>query len=467
LAIAETYRWGHHHIYPPLHTLLLTLLTAPVHLWTLLHTGVDARAFAEAQQAVWPMTIIEIVARLVAVAMAGLTIRNIGRLFGNGLTPALCALLYAPFAYYAKVGNLDVPALFWVSCALVAARACNIHMFSVFAVCAALTKDQAVGLLLLPALWLAWETRARPGTLLRSCSLAALGYGVLSGALVNPHGFAARIAELAGPASQTWANHSTGLSGRVEMIRAIVAELADASSPIVLVLAALGLWFVRTRPLPALAALSFFLTFLLGARRSEARFVMPLGLMLLPYASIPLAMLRKRSNAAANAVTVFALLPAGAAVFAQNATLVGDARYGVETYLAALPARTSIAYLGGPKFAPRLPKGASRPGVEPLETRDGLAGMREVVQSALLPDADVLVLSSELQGEAGKVPHGVSAYMDPSSQAFLRALHKGETSYERVLEAHCTVPWPFRCRPIHGSAGGSLSVYRRRSFTPE
>jgi hypothetical protein len=478
-AIAETYLPGHHHIYPPLHYALLTVLTIPVHLWTLARSGFDARAFAIAQQDVWPMTIIEVVARAVSVVMALATIRNIARLAGGGLLAGACAALYAPFAYYAKLGNLDIPALCWATSCLCAMRARNSKWTIVYAVCAALTKDQAVGLLVLPGIVYFWQQRRQAKLLGKYVLAAVAAYALASGALTNPSGFAARIGELLGPASQSWANHPKSWQGRVDLVVAIVRELGDASSWPIVVLAAVGVYLGRKRPLLALAALSFFATFALGARRSEPRFVMPMGLLLLPYAASTLRAARAKLThthpALYPAMATAALLPSLWSVLSMNATLIVDARYSVETYLAKLPADKTVAYIGGPKFAPRFPHGAMRPGPESLDSRSGLPGLREVVAPLAATDADVLVVSTEFRDVAvgSAAPFGVNAYVDAESAKFFGSLpvasDAGEVSsigYRLVAKFGCSLPLMLKCRPIHGSAGGELRVFERVTPTP-
>jgi hypothetical protein len=407
LAIAETFQTGHFHIYPPAQMALLTLLTAPITLNTLFTVGIDKalthpEAFEAVQTGRWAMTSIEIVARLVSTLMALGLVRNVAILFGGNLegrhlrnlrSPMVIVMCIsiAPLSYYAKVGNLDVPALFWASAALVSLRLERLKRFAACAVMAALTKDQAVGLLCLPLSFYVvvclrrhgfafWRGRLRDGQAVATVLLSVLGYGLLSGAIVNPSGFRTRIQLLLGPASQSWSPYAHTGAGTRALLLDIARNLGSSSSfGLMLIASVSGALVVsnvlprslrvpaarlsakgRLRlALPLLAAGSFFLLFTLGARRTEARFLLPIAVFLFPYASYSLVDARLSLRQHAFGLRGMALgvmtLPGLLLAISVGASMVSDARYAMEKELARLPAGATLTAIGGPKFLPRFP----------------------------------------------------------------------------------------------------------------
>ena len=130
--------------------------------------------------------------------------------------------------YYGQVSNLDVPYLFWGCLALlwcmrvvVEQRPRRFWPAALFAAAAIATKDQAYALFLLglPAL-LSVLVRADPwprthgrqiGLVVMPASSVSLFLLLLvDGAITNPSGFTRRIAFLAGPASQDYADYLHG-----------------------------------------------------------------------------------------------------------------------------------------------------------------------------------------------------------------------------------------------------------------
>jgi hypothetical protein len=498
-AIVESFTPGHFHVYPPLHMALLTVLSAP---WMLLAGsrvgfGPDALG-AELIKPLY-MTGIEVGARLLAAAMALGVVWNTMRLWTRlrghtaGLAAGAFAAANAVFVFYAHTGNLEVPYLFWLTCALVeidrvAAGEPREGRALLYGVAAALTKDQAAGALVLPivvyVLLVPWlERRASPTrrSLVRGAIVAIGAFALGSGAVVNPSGYARRISVLFGPASQTWAEYPRGLHGALLLARDAVALVPRFTSWPIALAAAVGVVIAlrERRPerwrtmLPLLAAASFTLLFNLGARRTDVRFLLPQSVFLFPYAAVTFEAWwsSKRSSRALVALgAVAALAPALLGVASMDATLLFDARYEAERFLAALPAGTHVEVLGGPIFLPRVPAAlvAVRPGVEPVAERQQLAGITELVDPLMDPRSrapQAIVLATELSAveeadpNAPASPFGVIHGRDPVSRGLLRGLLDGSLGYRRALRATCSVPWPLACVKVHGSTGGEAWVY--------
>jgi hypothetical protein len=500
-AIAETFTPGHFHIYPPLHMLLLTVLSLPWMGLAALRVGADVGALGRELIKPQYMTPIEVSARLVTALMALGVLRNVyvlwTRLAGRrvALLAALLLTTSATFVYYAHTGNLDVPALFWVTLALleldrVSAGEPRHTQALLCCVAAALTKDQAVAALIVPAFLAlalppsgetAAAARLRP--LARGVVLALVAYALLSGFAVNPHGFVRRLGTLFGPASQSWAGYPPGLAGLVPLAHDALARTPELISWPVAVAAAGGLGLAACTPspsrlrrlLPASAAASFFLLFDCTARRTEVRFLLPVALLLTPYAALLFAAAwtrLPRARAAGVALGLLALVPGWLEVASLDGALLADPRYEAERWLAGLPPGTSVEVYGGPIFLPRIPATltAVRPGIEPVADRQEIPGVLDVVDPLMDPrerGAPVIVLATELSSARASAeptaatPFGLMQYRDERSRAMLRHLADGSFGYHRVLRARCVLPWPLACESIHGSTAGEVWIYAR------
>ncbi len=512
-AIAETYRPGHFHTYPPLHMWLLTLLSLPWMAVAAIRVGTNQDALeAELLRPLY-MTGIETSARLVAGAMAVATVYGTMLLWKRiadrrvALGAGIVLVGNAIFVYYAHTGNLEVPYLFWTTLALVeidrvASGESRETKALLYSTCAVLTKDQAAAALFLPLLLyvvlLPWRARGAPilrRELVQPVLFSLGGYAVVSGALVNPTGFVRRLAFLFGPASQTWAGYPRTVAGTLSLARDALLALPHFGSWPIAVLAVVGVGLAALSPvrrarllLPLTAAVSFTVFFNLSARRTEDRFLLPQSVLLAPYAALaleralvaPLQRFREADQSRGTrswwpralvlAAGAAALLPALLGVASLDATLLADPRYAAEKYLAAIAPGTPIEVVGSTKYLPRLPSGlvATRPGVEPLSDRQRMAGVRELVDPAMDPRPRaprLIVLATELSkiemAELPKAPlgYGLSTYHDTVSRSFLRRLLEGSFGYLRVFRARCSLPWPLECREVHGSTGGELWIY--------
>jgi hypothetical protein len=516
LALAETYRSGHHHIYPPLHTWLLTVLTFPIHLWTVAQAGTDSEAFTNTMIRPGSMTAIELVARAVCILMLTACVRLVMLLFGkNAQTRVLAGVsvvCIGPLAYYGKLGNLDVPSLFWALMSLHAiARSTSprepceqkrimANRAWFFATGAVLTKDQAAGMLILPLLVALWMRRrelrsaaglkSELGAIAAGCAI----YALVSGALVNPRGYRDRLRELFGSASQDWAEYPNTLSGRLELLHGIAKAFPEHTSWPLSLATVVGLFLCilhttrqfdsarRVSPdgtdanrlsdglvapslLPLLAATSFTLTFSFGARRTEARFLLPHLALLVPYSSYALTLVRGTLLRRALAASCFGT--AFIAVLSVHGTLLFDARYQAEGFLAGLPQGSHVVALGGPKFLPRFPGNvrASRHSGQTLMER---SRMPKVTESLEVPterprEPTWLVLAAELSHEApAPTPSAKqTSYTDLAWQTFLFRLTHDHSAYQRIFRAQCTLPWPLRCVRWQGaSTGEDIWIYR-------
>jgi hypothetical protein len=259
--------------------------------------------------------------------------------------------------------------------------------------------------------------------------------------------------------------------------------------------------------LPFLAAASFTLLFTLGARRSEDRFLLPQTVFLMPYAAlIPARAWNASGSPQARAkrgigltwtspqarakrgigltwtwarlwivvVAAAMLVPAVIGVASMDGTLVYDARYEAERFLARIPAGTRVEVLGASHFLPRLPPGliVARPGTDAIDDRQRMPGVTEIVDPAMDPRprapewiivgtafSNPFVIEPALPPE--RRPYGSAAYHDEASHRLFRGLLDGSLGYTRQLVARCNLPWPLECRFVHDATGRDVWIYSR------
>ena len=502
-AIVETYWPGHYHNYPPLHTALLTVLSLPWMGLAALRAGTNQDALAAELVKPFYMSVIEASARVLAAAMAFATVWNTKTLWTRllsrraGTVAALTVAMNATYVYYAHTGNLEIPYIFWLSWALVeidrvAAGESRERQVLLLAVAATLTKDQAAAALLLPLpIYLLLVPKiTRNAAIFRrnvivASVIAIVVFVFASGAALNPSGFHCRLDYLFGPASKPWAEVPPGLVGSAMLLRnAIVVTPRFVPWPIaILALAGIGHVVARKRGLerarlllPFVAALSFWIFFNVGARRTEDRFLLPETLFLAPYVAMTFEAACELWPQAVRGITIafaLSLAPAVLAIASMDATMLADPRYAAEDWLKELPSGTPVEVYGSAQFLPRLPANivATRPGIEPIGDRRHIDGVTEILDPELNPrdrKPTAIVLATELSTEAmtsvesGPAPPSWMSYRDPKSHAFFRGLSDGSLGYVRAVRAKCSLPWPLTCREIHHSTAGELWIYTRK-----
>lgn len=428
--LAETYTPGHYFTYPPLHLLLLAILTAPVSIYAALtsHAASTAELVATFTRVEY-MTAFAVVARIVSLFMALGIILTAAKIAEelwdarSGTFAALVTALNMSVVYYAHTSNLDVPYLFWTMlgirelCRAIGrigriggageCEASHVHArWGVgYALAAVATKDQAYAtfvlvigfafaLVLRASLKAPGGNRALGKTVLVSFAMLAFTLGILEAGFFNPSGFRARVHFLTGSASQDFVDYTADAVGRVAVIRDVILRMSFGHpalwiGPLTLVgliatvrarmashsrAATLAL---TKRAIPFLGALSFLLFFNLVARRTDHRFVMPVWVLLGVYAGHGASVLWK--NVAARA---FVVVGAAWALFQALTVIVNlaqDPRYDAEAWLESqvLPGETIETY-GLNVYLPRLPKRAHVVRVGQDAHRNPMPGFEEV-----------------------------------------------------------------------------------------
>jgi hypothetical protein len=248
IGLSEHFMRGWYDRYPPLHFYVLSALFSP---WLLLQShGWIQMSFA-AQEVVFL-----VISRLLSVAAAAGTLIALYRCgseaFGRraGLFAAATLALVAPFVYYAKTANPEVPYLFWAALSMLfyvrfsrTLSTRDLALFASAAILAICTKDQAYALYLVTpftAIHQLWESNRAHGVahpirraivdrrLWIAGAVAAALFAACHLLPFNLDGFVSHVRYIAGPGSQPYRLVAPTLSGRLALVW-ITAQLVERS----------------------------------------------------------------------------------------------------------------------------------------------------------------------------------------------------------------------------------------------
>lgn len=507
-AVVETWRPGHFFRYPPLQLLLLTALSLPwIALGALRAPSLGQEALLRELIEPRYMTPIEVTARAVTLLMAVGVLLNVRRLVARvwggraGDAAAAVTALNAVLVYFSHSGNSDIPYLFWVTLALVEfdrvlAGEARERSALLCAAAAALTKDQSVANFFLAAPWallvgpvLSRGDRSVRSVLLRpslwrGVAWSAAAYLVVAGVVTNPVGYARRVAWLTGPANADWVVVGRDAMGVRAILRDVLEGVPLFASRAVALAALAGLCLAlsgrrgvpRARAaLPAVAALSYLLFFIIPARWTMERHLLPMMVLLLSYAGVAFDALSERlavrARPLAAALLGLALLPQLLDVASVDGTLIVDSRNAAQRFLAALPRGTSLEVYGGNQYLPNLPPHLriTRVGPEPDSERSPLPGVtesrapfREVTRRA--PEYALVgedFATYYLPTDRPLDPHYARLNRDPDGRALMTGLVDGSLGYAWALRSRCELPAPLRCVRMHRSTGAETWIFRR------
>jgi 4-amino-4-deoxy-L-arabinose transferase-like glycosyltransferase len=501
VGLVETYESGSYFAYPPLHMVVLAILTSPGWIIALFeaHSLTQHDVIGEFIQFPY-MTFFSVVARVVSAAMSVGTIFLIGRMAETiagrraGLCAAAACTLNATLTYYGQVTNLDGPYLFWSALslwgwmrAIAEHEPRHLRWAALSAAAAVATKDQAYAVFLISVplaflLWFALDRWPRQNardlilTLLISTSVATVALLVVDGAITNPTGFARRIAFLAGPASQDYAQYQDNWNGRVCLLKDMWAYFPRCYPPLATWLGAFGaaIQTVRLRDersrfvaglLPLLAIISFTVAFNFEALRTENRFLLPQSIFIAVYIGIAVDTLVFASHPLIRyAARGVVLVIASVALYqcaGIDAAFIGDPRYDAERWLDAnvRPSDTIEAY-GLNVYLPRFPHDAivTRLDRKPLTARNPLPHVTEIDQpfeSITERNPRFIVVSafwvqdylrsSTAEPSDGRALQKVqqSVFKETGARNYFRALFDGKLSYRLVHKSpYASGFWP-------------------------
>jgi hypothetical protein len=294
--------------YPPLHYYLLALFYFPI----LFLRGASAATVGNDLQL---YTILYAIGRFISVVMGTAIVYLVYRigceLFEHraAVFAALITALGGPFVFYAKTVNLEVPYIFWFSLSLLFfVRVIKRHalgdyvFFTLAAVCAVCTKDQAYGFYVfapIPIVMSAYvqAKAAAPEatfgkTLFARKNFIALGAGIVLFALLqnwpfNFSGFLMHLRTLLGTASKGYQIYPRTLAGYWEMSVQAVRHLRFALGWPAFIVCLLGVARELMRKKKdylllsiLVLVLSYYITFICLVMYHYERFMIPVALML-------------------------------------------------------------------------------------------------------------------------------------------------------------------------------------------
>ncbi len=499
VGLAQTYTPGSHFTYPPLHMILLALLTLPGWLLAIFSAPTlhPHDVIAEIIHVPY-MTFFAVVARLVSAAMSLATIYLVGRMAAlvagrrAGWFAAAACTICAAFTYYSQVSNLDGPYLFWSALSLlawmrlIAAHDMKQMRYATLAAAAAIaTKDQAyaVFILSIPAVLAFWfvlddwpQQNAKPlvARLLVWSGVSLVLLLLVDGAFFNPAGFAARIAFLTGPASQDYTQYSADWSGRMRLLTDMAVYFTRYYPVPFALLAGFGIGIcgrqLRAKAptavaglLPLLALLSFTLAFNLTTLRSEVRFLLPQAVFLAVYAGVAADKIfdwpRPWLSVAARTFLGAVLLAGIYGCAGILAAFAEDPRYDAEHWLMAhIQPGTMVETYGLNAYLPRFPEGAivTRIDVKPAHLRNPLPGVRDIDQpfGAVISRHPRFIVVSEFWARdyLENASHGtgqavqavkLSQAAQQEPRTYFRALYGGKLPYRIAHRSQYTPRfWP-------------------------
>ena len=335
------------------------------------------------------------------------------------------------------------------------------------------------------------------GRLLRAVGLGAVGYGVLSASLFNPTGFWTRVQMLMGPNSQDWRTYEDSGAGMLANLSDIWAAQPELWWPWPVVALAwigvVGAWRagdsrVVLRYLPFVAGLSFLLCFTLVVARSQARFVLPLGILLAIYGGFAASRVAEKAGRFGRILLSLLVGLAASHSLQLHLTQWGDARHAVVEALAELPAGSVVETYGLTVYQPHFDVSSASPyrcrrvDPKPVARRNPLTGCEEVVgdwadADQRRPDAIVLTQWAKrfAPSESSNQGAGVrktstamsAAAQDGRARAFFQSAMADQLpGYRLVLTAEPRLPaWAesVGAEPIrmHGSTGERVWLLRR------
>jgi 4-amino-4-deoxy-L-arabinose transferase-like glycosyltransferase len=307
----------------------------------------------------------------------------------SGAFAALAMAFSAPFVYYAKTANLEVPLLFWFLLSyffflrLDARGELRDYLgFTLSAVLAMGTKDQAFAFYVLPLAVFALLRVRQEGSLLRLLSDRRVRLSVLAGVLsflalhnvvFNYQGFRNHFEEILWARRQYRLFEGT-LEHQVRMLGQTIRHLGFALGwPLaagVLLGFLLALRDEKSRRAALWAVLfgaSYYLFFIVPVLSTWLRYALPLAALFAVFAGHACSWLWSRGLGARAIVGIALSYSLGRAV-SVDALLLTDTRYAAERWLRGnVTSRKVVGYMGPEYYLPRLHEFRSKR-LRPTET---------------------------------------------------------------------------------------------------
>jgi len=370
--MSQRFSRGWHEKYPPFHYYLLAAVYSPV-----------LRAHGLAVDRPLPPAVYHalfLIGRTVSLAMATgvvLLVYLCGREIADRRAALLAAGIVAqmvPFVFYAKLANLDVPYVFWWMLSLLFFLRCLKHQrghdylfFTLAAVVAVCTKDQAYGFYVLPVPLLIVARYRRKGKLFGREALLAGAAGLvlflaIHNVIWNADGVRDHFALITGPASRDFQEFTNDLEGHAALLAQTWRQVRfTLGTPAFIVcLLGLGAAFLPGRRDPFLLSLlvpglSYYLFFISTVLYSYDRFTIPLGILLAFFGGRLLseALASKSWLRRAGVALFFAY--GFARAFSVDLLMANDSRYAAEAWLKRVAGSEAlVGAVGPPEHLPRM-----------------------------------------------------------------------------------------------------------------
>ena len=384
VAVSTHFSNGWYQRYPPFHFYVLAVAHAPM--WLLERAGMLEPDGLPGD------TLRSVVGRLVSLCAGAGTLWLLFlcglRLVGSraALMAVVQFALVAPFVYYSKTANLDVPYLFWFALAfwyllrfLDSVRLSDVLGYAAAATLSICTKDQAYGLFALPSLLIAhrlwqshrderhslpWLRALVDRRLLIGVMFAMAIFAAAHNLLFNMRGFMAHVDIILGSASQGYRMFPSTLAGEQALLSLTLRMIRTALGWPITVAFALG--FVRAWWTPAmrrvallltLPSLSYYLTFVAVVGYNYDRFLLPVFFVSAMFGGLAVErwLARPRGRPVAIALLAGALAYTLLYVASIDILMLRDSRYTVERYLSsATRSGERIGYVFPTLYNPRL-----------------------------------------------------------------------------------------------------------------
>ncbi|HSS12458.1 MAG TPA: hypothetical protein VLL04_01105, partial [Rhizomicrobium sp.] len=358
-------------------------------------------------------------------------------------------------------------ALLWCMRAVTQQEMRHFWLAALFAAAAVATKDQAYALFLL--------------------SLPLFLLLLLDGAITNPSGFLHRVAFLAGPASQDYAEYLRGVTGWLALLGDMGRTYAQGYGVAAIALAVLGIVAHARQShggarvaglLPLLAIISFIICFNFAALRSDDRFLLPQSVLACVYIGIAAEMLafpvRESMRLAGRGGLLLVALAALHQVVAINAAMLFDPRYDAERWMAAHAQPGDVIETYGQNcFLPRFPENARviRIGQASLKLRNPLPGVTELREPFIMPRHSRFIVLSMAWARrylrpatplaAGHIYSRLQQldFLNTDARLHFQGLVNGTAGYRLAYAAHPSSLWPIV--HIHDSLDEPVWIFER------
>jgi Dolichyl-phosphate-mannose-protein mannosyltransferase len=476
-ALAQHFSHGWFDAYPPVHFYLLTVAWTPL----LLLSWMDRITFDGAVG----YGALVLTSRVVSLVMAaGMVVAACvcgTRAFGRraGLIAAGIIALSAPFVYYAKTANVDVPYLFWWALSMIfylqlldGGRLRDYVLFAVAATLSVCTKDQAYGLYLLPPaviVWRIWRVNraaAQPHPfwralvdrrLLAAAVVSAALFTLCQNLVFNPGGFREHVRFITGPGSAAYRVYEPTLGGHLALLGQTVRLIAISMGwPLFLVGVcgvALAMADTHRRRMAVwllVPIASYYLGFIDVILYNYDRFVLPMCFVLAIFGGLALDWLLSARSLARGlrAVVVagafaYSLLYAGTV----DMLMIEDSRYDAERWMDAHARRTDpVAISGLHEYLPRLDE-------FPLEEISSIERLRREQPEYVVLNVDY----------ARAVPP------ETAWGQMIGALNDDSAGYRRVARFRHAPPWswlPFAHPDLVGARQETIVFSTLRNINP-